>query len=143
MIFSQSRHPHTGPLFKDSEKNTRKKVLYFILKAHFAFDIFKLCNMRSVTYMTMTIVCIGVSTPPQKHHRHLSCQPLLKSVNCSSPPFQAIPSSISVFCKLPPPHIKAGFFSERLKYQSFSSLTPSYFLKVTKLLVRISQFTQL
>ena len=39
---------------------------------------------------------------------------------------------------LPPPK-KIGFFSE-LPYQNFSSLTPSHLLKVTKFLVKISQF---
>ena len=33
-----------------------------------------------------------------------------------------------------------GFFSEPQKYQSFSPLTQSYLLKVTKFLVEISQF---
>ena len=44
------------------------------------------------------------------------------------------------FCKLS--QVKVGFFSERPKYQSFSSLTmatPSY-LKSNKLLVKISHF---
>ena len=36
--------------------------------------------------------------------------------------------------------LKVGFFSERPKYQSFSSLTQSHLLKVTKLLVKTSQF---
>ena len=43
-----------------------------------------------------------------------------------------------VFCELS--QVKVGFFSEHPKYQSFSSLTPSYLLKVTKFLVKISQF---
>ena len=36
--------------------------------------------------------------------------------------------------------LKVGFFSERPKYQSFSSLTPSCLLRVTKFLAKISQF---
>ena len=36
--------------------------------------------------------------------------------------------------------LKVGFFSERPKYSSFLSLTPSYFSKITKFLVKISQF---
>ena len=39
----------------------------------------------------------------------------------------------------PPPHLKVGFFKENPKYLSFSSLTPSYLLKVTRFLVKISQ----
>ena len=39
-----------------------------------------------------------------------------------------------------PPSLKIGFFSEPQKYYSFPSLTPSYLLKVTKFLVKISQF---
>ena len=38
------------------------------------------------------------------------------------------------------PPLKIGFFHEPQKYQSFSSSTPSYLLKVTKFLVKISQF---
>ena len=49
------------------------------------------------------IVCIGVSTLPQKHYPLLSCQAPLKSTNCPSPLFQAIPPSISVFREPPPP----------------------------------------
>ena len=37
------------------------------------------------------------------------------------------------------PHLKVGFFSESPKY-CFSSLAPSYLLKVTKFLVKITQF---
>ena len=33
-----------------------------------------------------------------------------------------------------------GFFREPQKYESFSSLTPSYLLKLTKFLDEISQF---
>ena len=38
------------------------------------------------------------------------------------------------------PSLKVGFFSEPQKYQSFSALTQSYLLKVTKFLVEISHF---
>ena len=38
------------------------------------------------------------------------------------------------------PPIKVGLFSELQKCQSFPFLTPSYLLKVTKFLVKISQF---
>ena len=36
--------------------------------------------------------------------------------------------------------LKVGFFSEPPKYWPFSSLAPSYLLKVTKFFVKISQF---
>ena len=44
-----------------------------------------------------------------------------------------------VFRGLPLPPLKAKFFSEPSKYYIFSFLTLSYLLKVTKLLVKISQ----
>ena len=40
----------------------------------------------------------------------------------------------------PPAPIKVAFFSEPPKYSNFSSLIPSYLLKVTKFVVKISQF---
>ena len=40
----------------------------------------------------------------------------------------------------PPAAIVFGFASESSKFKSFSSLTPSYLLKVTKFLVNIFQF---
>ena len=52
-------------------------------------------------------------------------------------PFLSNPPSILVFHE---PSLKVGFFREPQKYESFSSLTPSYLLKVTKFLVEISQF---
>ena len=64
--------------------------------------------------------------------------PTLKSANCPSP---------SILGNRPPrywffmnPSLKVGFFSEPPKYQSFSSSIPSYLLKVTKFLGKISQF---
>ena len=39
-----------------------------------------------------------------------------------------------------PPPLKVGFFNEPLKYYSFLSLTPSYVLKGTKFLLKMSQF---
>ena len=39
-----------------------------------------------------------------------------------------------------PTSLKVGFFTEHPKYYSFSSLTPSYLLKVTKFFAKISQF---
>ena len=68
----------------------------------------------------------------------------LKYAKCPSLPssFQAIAPSILVFSPIPPPPppIKIWFFSEPQKYLSFSSLTPSYLLKITKFLVKVFQF---
>ena len=52
-------------------------------------------------------------------------------------PFLSNPPSILFFHET---SLKVRFSSESQKYQSFSSLTPSYLLKVTKFLVEISQF---
>ena len=74
---------------------------------------------------------------PQKHHPLLSGQAPLKSPNSPSPLFWHSPLSILFFCE---PPLKVGLFSEPQKYYIFSSLTPSYLLKVTKFLVKISYF---
>ena len=67
-----------------------------------------------------SIVCIWVSTiSPQK-------PPPTKSVNCPSP--------------LSRHPLKIEFFTEPPQYYIFSSLTPSYFLKISKFLVKTSQF---
>ena len=83
------------------------------------------------------IVFIGVSTPPQKHHHLLSCQAPLKSANCPSPHFRQSTPLYWFFVNTP---LKVRFSSEPPKYYSFSSLIPSYLLKVTKFLGKISQF---
>ena len=92
-------------------------------------------------------MCIGVSTSPQKH------QPLF----LAKPPPPHPPPLNRQIVQAPPPHFlgnrgdflywlfmnlppKVGFFSEPPKYWSFSSLIPSYLLKVTEFLVKISQF---
>ena len=86
-------------------------------KHYFSLVMYEFCS---------SIVCIVVST----------LKPLLKSASCSSPPFRLPP--ISFLCKLSP--LKFRFFSENPKYKSFSSVTLSYLLKVTKFVVKISQF---
>ena len=68
------------------------------------------------------IVCIGVSTPPQKHHAlFLAKQPPLKSTNYPSPPplppphhFRQSPPPYWFFVK--PPPLKVGSLSEPLQY---------------------------
>ena len=88
--------------------------------------------------------CQLPSPPPQKHHPFFLAKPSFKSGNCPIPPF------ILVFQGHPPPPpdspppdsppLKFGFFSELQKYKNFSSLAPSYLLKVSKFLFKISQF---
>ena len=70
---------------------------------------------------------------------HWGITSLLKFVNCPrpSPFFRQSPPSILFFVTLP---LKVGFSRELQKYQSFSSLTASYLLKVPKFLVKISKF---
>ena len=80
----------------------------------------------------IVIVCIGVSTPSKRPPAYF-----LPSPPPSKPPFLRNSPSILVFRES---SLKVGFFSEPQTYQSFSSLTPSYLLKVTKFLVEISQF---
>ena len=58
-----------------------------------------------------------------------------------TPPFLGNPHLYWFFVTpRPSSSLKIGFFSEPPKYCSFSSLTPSYLLKVTRSLVKISQF---
>ena len=75
--------------------------------------------------------------PPLKTPPSFLPSPSLKSANCPSPPLKAIPPLYRFFMNSP---VKVGFFSKSQKYWSFLSLTPSYLLKVTKFLVKTSQF---
>ena len=68
----------------------------------------------------------------------LSCQAPFKFANCPWPTLQAISPLYWFFVNSHP--LIVGFFRARPKYQSFSSLTPSFLLKVPKFLVKISQF---
>ena len=90
-----------------------------------------------------SIVCIRVSTPPpppQKQHPTLSCQaPPPFNLQTAQAPFLGNSPSISVFHELPPTP-KCQIFQRTHKILKFSSLTPSYILKLTKFLVKISQF---
>ena len=64
--------------------------------------------------------------------------PQIKSANCQSPPFEAIALSILVFREPPPP--KNWILQWIPKILKFFTLNPSNLLKVTKFLVKISQF---
>ena len=83
---------------------------------------------------------IRVSTPPpNKSTPPLSCQgPPLKTAKCPSPHFLGNSPLYIVFFRESP--LKSRFFSEPQKFSCFSSLTPCYLLKITKFLVKVSQF---
>ena len=80
----------------------------------------------------------GINPPPP-----CSCQAPFKLPNCSSlPPFLGnLP--LDVGFSWTPTTLKIGFFSEPLIYWSFSYLTPSNPLKVTKFSFKISQLESL
>ena len=95
-------------------------------------------------------------TPPPSNLKSEKCPnppppppPPLKSEKCPTPP--PPPPLFRRFSPLycffhdppPPPHsplLKIRFFSEPEIYSSFSFLTPSNLLKITKFLVKVSQF---
>ena len=81
-----------------------------------------------------------VSTPTNKSTPPLSCQgpPSLKTAKCPSPHFLGNSPLYIVFFRESP--LKSRFFSEPQKFSCFSSLTPCYLLKITKFLVKVSQF---
>ena len=82
----------------------------------------------------------------QVHSVHWGINPPLflakLPLNLQTIPFLGNPSYILVSRETPPPlpPVKLGLSHEPPKYQSFSSWNPSYLLKVTKFLVKISQF---
>ena len=79
--------------------------------------------------------------PLQKHHTPLvkaPPPPSKKICKLSKAPFLCNSLYIYIFFLWTP--LKLGFFCEPPKYSSFSSFSPSYLLKVTKFLVKISQF---
>ena len=83
------------------------------------------------------IVCIGVSTTPFENTSPSFLPSPLLNLKTVQTPFLSKPLSILVFRE---PSLKVGLFSEPQKYQNFSSVTPSYLLKVSEFLVEISQF---
>ena len=85
----------------------------------------------------IVIVYIGVSTPLKNTTPSFLPSSLPLNLQTVQAPFLSNPYSILVFHET---SLKVGFFSKPQKYQSFSFLTPFYFLKVTKYLVEISQF---
>ena len=80
--------------------------------------------------------------PLQKHHTPLVKAPPQKKKNLQTVQgslFMQFPLYIYIYIFLWTP-LKLGFFCEPPKYSSFSPFSPSYLLKVTKFLVKISQF---
>ena len=80
-------------------------------------------------------IIIRVSNPPQKHPPSLLPSLPLNLETAQALPFLGNPSLHIGFSWNPSPPLIGGFFSGCPKYQSFSSLNPSYLLKVTKFLV--------
>ena len=83
----------------------------------------------------MTIVCTGIATPPQKHHPSFLPSPLPPSLNLQT--VKALLFRQSPFVN---PTLKLGFFCDPKNIKRLSSFISSYLLKVTKFLVKISQF---
>ena len=84
---------------------------------------------------------IRVSTPPPTKAPPLflaKAPPRLKTAKCPSPHFLGNSPLYIVFFRESP--LKSRFFSEPQKFSCFSSLTPCYLLKITKFLVKVSQF---
>ena len=82
---------------------------------------FKICpdNSKSLSYyihnLLLTIVCIGVSTPPsspQKHYSPLSCQPPPSPLNLKTVQVPLFSQSPPLYQFLVKPPLKVGFFSE-------------------------------
>ena len=81
--------------------NLQAVMLFFIHTARMSC-LSRICPVQTIC---SCIVCIGVSTPPQKHHPLLLRRtPLLKSANCPSPsPFLSNSPVYVVFSQSPLP----------------------------------------
>ena len=94
-------------------------------------------KFKNAIKSNIIIVCIGVSTTPFKITTTLFlANSLLKLANCLTPLFCQSPPSIVVFRET----FKSWIFHWTHKISKFFTLTPSYLLKVTKFLVKTSQF---
>ena len=81
----------------------------------------------------------GINPSPQKHPPSLFlAKPPYESANCPSPSFLENPSLYIDFLSTSPP--KSQIFQWTPIMLKFFILTPSFLLKVTKFLVKISQF---
>ena len=97
-------------------------------------DFFKFSRVYKESILSLYIVCIEVSTSPQKHHL-----PLFFFVKLPHPsPVKSL-SYILILCE-PSCPLKIRFFSEPRKCLNFSSLTLSYVLKISKFLVKIFNY---
>ena len=103
-----------------------------------------ICAQETRKLITLKILFamnnITFLTTPSKTPPPLSCQE-------PPPPFILQTVQAPLFSQSPPLYwffmtsiVKIGFFCEPQKYQSFSFLTLSYLLKVTRFLVKTSQF---
>ena len=89
----------------------------------------------------MTLLCIYQHPLPLKNTTpsFLSSPPLL-NLETVRAPFLGHPPLYIGFSWNPLTPVKLGFFREPQKYKGFSSFSPSYLLKITKFLVKISEF---
>ena len=84
------------------------------------------------------MVGIGYQLPSEKHHHLFFAKLPLNQQTVQAPPPSFSQSPLCIGFSRPP--LKVRSFHEPQKYESFSSLIPSYLLKVTKFLGKISQF---
>ena len=84
------------------------------------------------------MVGIGYQLPSEKHHHLFFAKLPLNQQTVQAPPPSFSQSPLCIGFSRPP--LKVRSFHEPQKYESFSSLIPSYLLKVTKFLDKISQF---
>ena len=96
-----------GQTLYNLHKRDQSKCKYFRLfsvqiKIHQILVISETKNKFLFKFCTTLLVRIGVATPLKNNTPLVLAKAPLKSTNCSSPPFQAIPSSILFFCECHP-----------------------------------------
>ena len=85
----------------------------------------------------MFIVCIGVSTPLKNTTSLFLAKPPLNCQTVQVPPFEAIPP---LYWFSVTPSLKSDLSVNPQNIKPFKYIKPSYLLKVTKFLGKISQF---
>ena len=109
-----------GQTFYTLHKRDQSKCIFFRLfsaqtKINQILVIFETKNKFIFKFCTTLIVCIGVSTPPQKHLPLFLAKAPLKLTNCPNlPPFLGHPPLYIGFSWTSP--LKVGSFSEPPKY---------------------------
>ena len=111
---------------------TKNSLAEVTFKSINVSDFFKFSRVYIESILSLYIVCIKVSTSPQKHH-----VPLFFVKLPHPSPIKSL-SYILILCE-PSCPLKIRFFCEPQKCLNFSSLTLSYALKVSKFLVKIFQ----